>query len=91
MLYKTRIYIKNTLRCMLRMYGAFIIHAHLDLHICNSNEASLNDFIDGVVASVYRASPESPRAKLTSFQRPPNYSKETRKRKGRKSCVENAL
>lgn len=67
MLYKTRIYIKNTLRCMLRMYGAFIIHAHLDLHICNSNEPSLNNFIDCVVVSVYRASPQSPRAKLTSF------------------------
>lgn len=66
MLYKTRIYIKNTLGCMLRMYGAFIIHAHLDLHICNSNEPSLNNFIDCVVVSVYRATPQSPRAKLTS-------------------------
>lgn len=34
---------------MPRMYVAFIIHAHLDLHICNSNEPSLNDFIDCVV------------------------------------------
>lgn len=52
---------------MLRMYVAFIIHAHLDLHICNSNEPSLNDFIDCVVATVYRASSESPtlRAKPT--------------------------
>lgn len=94
MLYKTRIYIKNTLRCMLRMYGAFIIHAHLDLHICNSNEPSLNNFIDCVVVSVYRASPQSPRAKLTSFYDGKMFKGNILrhlKEEKKKYCSENAL